>query len=111
MPHVPLRAFAGFLLFYAIAGLAGLDSAAAQQAQLPFGKVAEAWDEALDSTAAEIFEAPLNAKRAAALKDRLDAIETVARQIMAEAEAKILSIQNQLELLGPPPERIKTEAS
>jgi small-conductance mechanosensitive channel len=104
LPHVPTRTLAGFLLFFAIAGLAGLDPAAAQQAQRPFGKVVEAWNQSLDRTAQALAGAELAAPRAEALKDRLGGIAAEAREIKARAQAEIVPIQHRLEALGPAPE-------
>ena len=101
---MPLRAFAGFLLLFAIAGLAGVDPAAAQQAQGPFSKVVEDWDQSLERAGLEISGAALDAPRVRALKDRLREIESEAEEIKATAQAEIAPILNQLEALGPPPE-------
>ena len=101
---MPLRAFAGFLLVFVIAGLAGLDSATAQQAYRPFSKVVETWNQSLDRTAQEIAGAALTALRAKALKDRLSKIEAEVREIRTKARAEIVPVRHQLEALGPQPE-------
>ena len=99
-----IRALAGFLLFLAVAGLAGLEPAAAQATQRPFGKVVEDWNQALDRTEQEIGGAELGAPRAAVLKDRLGGIGSEAREIKAKAQTELVPIQNRLKALGPPPE-------
>ena len=85
------------------AWLAGLDGAAAQDAQRPFGEVVEAWNQGLELAAHETAEPDLSAPRVEALKDRLAAIETEAREVKATAQTEIAPIESQLTALGPPP--------